>query len=540
MPTMTIKMRLLKAGDEFTEDTAMKEGHGLATLHWDGIAGARMFAGRVYDNPPPWRDFVAARATNLPDMSNGGSAAILFVPVEVRTAEAVIQRTVVVCFGHAHLVTNENHFERNFGLRVTLNRVAHNCLRSLDAATPDATTVQKRIQTSRNSDISLFGLDLDRDLLSEAAGVPRDANFAKFLAGRDSLSITCEITPAGILNKCREVLEDYLSTDYQNHFAWIDHVQIVRDQELARQLDESIFAALADLVNGDGSDLHLSPPEIVDYVEGSELRYLGLGERGEIYSHLAIEDYVAELVEAGMPENMETLRISHKVSARNRDNERFTEKWRVYDCFVFDTEQGGHRFVLFGGQWFRVDVEFGNEVQRFFEGIPRVNTIGTTRERNEQGLITYLERNRPDLLKLDRDLVTAAGLPRDGIEACDFLSQNREFIHLKDGHSSGSISHLYMQGVVSAEAFGGNRNFRSALRQKVQRRNRNFVNLLPHGNTHQLNRGDYKVVYGIMRKPNRAGELTLPFFSKVSLRSAVQRLNTLGFPVALNLIEKQQ
>jgi hypothetical protein len=41
-----------------------------------------------------------------------------------------------------------------------------------------------------------------------------------------------------------------------------------------------------------------------------------------------------------------------------------------------------------------------------------------------------------------------------------------------------------------------------------------------------------------MRRPYSSGQIGLPFFSKVSLRTAVQRLETLGFPVAINLIEK--
>ena len=41
-----------------------------------------------------------------------------------------------------------------------------------------------------------------------------------------------------------------------------------------------------------------------------------------------------------------------------------------------------------------------------------------------------------------------------------------------------------------------------------------------------------------MRQPYANGTTGLPFFSKVSLQSAVQRLRVLGFNVAIELIEK--
>lgn len=46
-------------------------------------------------------------------------------------------------------------------------------------------------------------------------------------------------------------------------------------------------------------------------------------------------------------------------------------------------------------------------------------------------------------------------------------------------------------------------------------------------------RADYTVFYGVMRKPYRGGDLDLPFFSKVSLQAAVDRIEQLDIPVAL-------
>jgi uncharacterized protein (TIGR04141 family) len=105
------------------------------------------------------------------------------------------------------------------------------------------------------------------------------------------------------------------------------------------------------------------------------------------------------------------------------------------------------------------------------------------------------------------------------LEPCGFFSNKKQFIHLKDGHSSGSISHLWSQGVVSAEAFLTDPDFRKKLRAKVRSLGGGFEAHLPKSNE-KVVRDDFSVVYGIMRKPYADGSIGLPFFSKVSLRNS--------------------
>ena len=124
------------------------------------------------------------------------------------------------------------------------------------------------------------------------------------------------------------------------------------------------------------------------------------------------------------------------------------------------------------------------------------------------------------------------------MEPCDFLSDKKEFIHLKDGHSSGPISHLWMQGVVSGDAFAMDKKFRRDLRSKVKKLKPGFEKLLPDGRS-EPTRSDYTVVFGIMREPLKDGSLNIPFFSMVSLKTAAERLQQMGYKVAINLIEKR-
>ena len=536
--TKTLNVRLLRAGHTiakaFSESFAPGAERALEQRPWTGVDGASLFIGQIYSNTPGWRSFLEIGSPDLPTgIFTGGAGAVLFLPVADRMA--------AVCFGHAHIALNDDAFERQFGLKVTLNTVPRGQLRTLDLATPDAVTFQKRVQASKDSDLQEFGVDMLRDLARVAGGTPSDRTFAHFVAGKDSLSITCEVEADTIQAKCAEILGAYKLTTYRQQFAWVDNMRRVAEKDVVAELDQKLFDALGDLRAGNPSDLHMAPPEIVDYTEGSELHYNGFGSHGTNFHSLSIEDYVVELNRCAFAGDMAEIKEGHTIKAKGDDEEEFSEKWRVYNCFVFETTLGTRKtqqhFVLFAGTWYRVEKQFKDRVEAFFDAMPKAAIIGATKCRNEEDLIADIVATRPDLLKLDQQFIPPTGVKYANLEACDFFSKDKKFIHLKDGHSSGPISHLWSQGVVSADAFVTDAGFRQRLRAKVRSLGGGFETLLPKS-TEKVARDSYGVVYGIMRKPYADGTLGLPFFSKVSLQAAAERIAQFGIPLSIELIAK--
>ncbi len=501
---------------------------------WPEPAGASLFIGQIYSNPPDWRAFLLESASDVPeDIFTGGAGAAIFLPVD--------DRIMAVCFGHVHLALNDDAFERQFGLKVTLNSVPRSGLRTLDLATPDAVTFQKRVQASRDSDLDQFGVDVLRDLARVAGGTPSSAGFARFAAGKDTLSLTVEVNASDLHAKCKQVLDAYNGQKYKSEFAWVDNMRPVVEKDIIEALDAEILQAISDLRDGQESDLHMAPPELVDYTEGSQLHYNGFGSHGTDFFSLSIEDYIAELNRCNFDGTIADIRDKHRIKSKKEGETEFNEKWRVFDCFVFETSLmlngNDTHYVLFGGDWYQVKKEFKDRIEAFFAQMPRVSIIGATNCRNEEELIADIHETRSDLLKLDKEKINPGGVKFANLEPCDFLSDAGDFIHLKDGHSSGSISHLWLQGVVGAEAFISDKEFRKKLRRRVKKLGGGFERLMPKS-TEVPKREDFRVVFGIMRKPYRDGTLGIPFFSKVSLQAAYERINLFGIPVALELIEK--
>lgn len=553
MKTQNLSVRLLRR--ECGIEEAIRADSGLKEYHAED--GFRLFVVHTVPVSPGWLEFVTEfTSAPLDQLSNRSCGAVLFVtftvPVAERAGEDKKKKsdTSYVCavsFGTAHHGLNPEAFERSFGLRVVLNAVSRSNLRGLDIATLDATTVQRRVQTSRNADLRTFGMDTDRDLLRLAAGVPSDRGFATSLAGKDALTIHTRLEPSQLSSYCAHAVELYMQKNYQRDFRFIDHIVPVRDRHLVATLDDMVFDELSSLVNGKPSDLHLSLPDVLNPDDAYDVAYFGAGLKPgskQAFSELDIADYVAELRNGKFSSlDMVTLKTSHEVRAIVNGQADRAHKQRVYNCFVLEAEKDNHVFVLFDGSWFQVDREFHTSVETdFAKMVAKKSFVASTTARTERDFIVALNSDI-DLLNLDQVKLSPAGANGANLEPCDFLSRRKQFIHLKDGHDSAPISHLWNQGLVSAESFVRDADFRARLRKAVQTRQRQskksgFEKILPD-QRHRPDPTEYTVVFGIMRTPySRSKILGLPFFSKVSFRAVAARIDSMGFPVEVHLIEK--
>lgn len=541
--SMSLSIRLLKTGKTHIE--ALREGHSLKSVPSESGA---LFIDQSPARTPAWYRFIGEFASGeFLTLKNQSCAAVLFLRVH-SDVDSTSHRTMVLTFGTGHHSLDQDACERGFGLRVALNCIARSSLRGVDVATLDATTFQKRIQASRKADIGGFGLDIERDLLRLAAGIPNDTTFARALTGRDALNMTTVTSPSSVLDKCKKALELFQSVEYKRDYAWVDLISPVPDKDLMVDLDALAYDEIVELLKGRASDIHIALPDIIGPEDGYEIGYFGAGlksGRKDVFSEVSIEDYIGQ-IQAGRPSDvfsMDVIKTSHDVRVVVNGEGDKSQKRKIYDCFVFEVVWKGNTYVLFGGDWYLIDTGFYNSVETEFRRLVSLTPfVASTLSKNERDFISELDASL-DLLNLDQVKLSPVGAPNSNLEPCDFLCRTKRFIHLKDGHSSAPISHLWNQGLVSAESFIRDDKFRKDLRAAAVQRQRetaksNFHTLLPAAGVRPDPR-DYKVVFGIMRhRYKNSGVLGLPFFSKVSLRAVAKRIELMGYPVEVHLIEK--
>jgi uncharacterized protein (TIGR04141 family) len=199
------------------------------------------------------------------------AAAVLFVAVQVPAQQAEDEaeqdllpqgRWIAVCFGMAFQDLRPEALESQFGLKVALNRLGRERIKSIDTRRPEDSTIQTRSQNSRTGEIFDFGIDTTHIILQAITGKSEDTDFGGTLTGTDGLKLNCDTTYPTIDDKVSAVFESYNSTAYQTLFPWYGKITPVRDRAKTDELDTKLIERLR-LSQLDG--IHLAPPEIVDY-----------------------------------------------------------------------------------------------------------------------------------------------------------------------------------------------------------------------------------------------------------------------------------
>jgi uncharacterized protein (TIGR04141 family) len=117
------------------------------------------------------------------------------------------------------------------------------------------------------------------------------------------------------------------------------------------------------------------------------------------------------------------------------------------------------------------------------------------------------------------------------VEFCDLFSPDKHLIHIKRyAGSSAPLSHLFAQALVSASLFRREEGFRAMVNQALPEAFRPGT-AVPAA-------GEYEVVFGVVSESE--SELILPFFSKINIKNARDRLHELGYKISLTKIQAKR
>lgn len=522
-PQQRLTLFLLKDG--VTTDNALRARESLRGYRVDGIGSATeaLFVKPSFANPPKWIRLVEPHVEgDLSGLVNSSTSAVLLVEAS--------GRMFAFTFGHGRHLLEPEAMEQDFGLKVVLNTVAFDQIKSVDARTVDELTLHTRRDVSRDSSFEAFGLDVTRDLVRAVTGTPQREGLEGRLTGSDALALSAHIALPDLPALAARLLVAYDEDTYKQHFGFVDHLRTVRDAELIQQLDDALVAALR---TRDIANLHLAVPDPLDWVEIAGFKFST--QRGP--RDLDPDPRISEYLETRQLDDLLLERLKHdQVEAMSAADEAMKYRgWSVYRSIVFETERGEHLYALSAGQWYRVSLAFKEDVYAFVKALPAVDAalpdadLGT-----DEAAYLAKAAQVTGALSLDQQLVRNA-VP-DPVEICDLLTSDGVLLHCKKRGKSSTLSHLFAQGVTSAELLMQDAAFRAEARDIAGRLDASFADVLPRD---RPSRDDHEVGYVVITRSRRDSPLTLPFFSLVSLRAAAQRLDALGFRVSASAIEER-
>lgn len=472
-------------------------------------------------HPPWWVNYLRPNVKGgLVGLLTASSGAVLVV-------EAA-DRIFALTFGVGRYLLNADAFESDFGLKVVLNTVAPNQLKSVDAKTIDDTVLHTRRDVSRDSSLSAFGLDVSRDLLRAVTGTPRDDALGPRVTGSDSLGIFTRLQVRELPVLGKRLLEAYQSETYKENFDFVDFLRPEKSVVRIQKLEELLIKAL----QGEQlSDIHLAAPELLDWSDVAGFRLSTQPTRAPLDSDPRITTYLGTKSKDEL--TVATLRSDHLFAIRTSDG-LAQGSWSIYRSLVYQTEFDGQLFVLSGGDWFRINLSFKDRVYEDVDRLARKEGLPAAAARTDEATYNHQAAAALDAVCLDRRFVHDDG--PDKIEICDILTRAGGFIHVKHRGSSSTLSHLFAQGVNSAERLLDDEGFRSKARDVAAGAHAEFKDVIPE---HRPRPEDHEITFVVITRSKRKTPLTLPFFSVVSLRAAAHRLQILGFPVSIAAVEEQ-
>lgn len=505
---------LMKAGIKESDvlDDETSEGCEEVDIRLGGKSVGTLYAQQTPITPPSWLKFFAGSITRNPKLSRASVSAAYITRAG--------GRLFAIVFGQGRHLLKAGTYEERFGLRVTLNSVDPKSLRAVDVSTLDANPFHGTRQASREATLGEFGINLDQDILRAVAGRPTEEKLGRRMAGVDSLSVRVRVDLATLPGLLKRYLQKSEDVGYRENFRWVDHVAEVRDT----LLEEQLFQELIQVIGKSKRGVWAAIPERIEWTNFDAFRF-GSMSGGRTYDDITL-DRMLECLD-GEPVSLEFLEKTF-VYGLAEDNPHPKHKWSFLKCLTAELNQNGSMYLLNAGKWYHVSTDFVEEVNRDLASLlpDSPDSLPVWGDEHEDA---YNARVAGDsgghLVLMDRVMVSHPAMASP-IEFCDLFSDDRRLIHVKRYGQSSILSHLFMQGLVSANSLLSDAQFRLAVNQHLPRSHE-----LADPNTRPLPSA-YQVVFAI--GSSEVGRLKLPFFSRVTLRNVVRSLTqSLGYRVSL-------
>lgn len=437
-------------------------------------------------------------------------------------------RVMASAWGHGgrHMLDHDK-IEDRFGITTALNIIDDEKVRSKDSRSFDDTIKQTRTQASRRTAFNEFGFDPTREILDEvtAQTLAAYAGFADRVSGSHYLQLTAPMEADALFSKGQEALRLYGLRDYETRFPWVKSKRSVTNPIELRRLDKELVERLQ---SGDTANIHLAPPQVVDWNDIEGFRYKG--ERAPtLHPDLNLQDYLARID----VQNLDAERLHDDVVRVKFLGHDSDDKWPIYKCLVGELDVGGQKMVLSAGRWFTLDRTWVDQIEDKLQTIETGQALPDAASHDQhEDAYNISAAEQLGAVCMDKVPLRALDASSD-IELCDILTDDLRFVHVKKRESSATLSHLFFQGSVSAQTLVSDRTFRQRSAEKIAERAPEYARLADWPN---IQASDVEVVYAVIAEERFEGKDKLPFFAKVGLCQAVDGLRRMSFDVSFSSI----
>lgn len=473
------------------------------------------FFDKSHSHVPEWiRNFFSDRLGDNLGIFTASARGTLIVPIQIG-AETILFALV---FGVGRHLLESGVTEERFGLKVVLNSVNPKGFRSIEKTALGSVPKHSYEQMTRDVSSDEFGIDIEQDLIGTVTGRSRDPRLGKVITGKDVLNLSAKVDVTNVIEFLTHCYSLYRSDAYKTDFDWIDQIKDVRDPGLETELNSQLVQKLA---SNDLDKVWMAVPEVINWSDLKGFRY-GNRKNADLHDDLSAAEFLATLNDTSP--TIEILKGQH-VCMISAGTDNLTQRWTAFRCLYAEILLNDQLYILNNSKWYAIAKDFADQVVANYQAMPISSLqLPDCDGSNEETYNLTASQSLPGSCCMDQQLIYHGG-GRNKVEFCDVFTSDKKLVHIKKYGQSAVLSHLFFQGVVSGELFAGDKDFRIKLNEILPAPNKLAdPNIRP-------NISDFEIVYGIISTV--AGPLDIPFFSKVSLRTALRHLSNYGYKVSL-------
>lgn len=494
--------------------------------------------------PKDWLTYVTERPPRDPwwkshfgiteDLKQAVQGALVFVPVD--------GRIFALSFGMGYHSLQDDCYEYDFGLRVTLNSVNPEEIRNTDIVEPD-TSRRRRVQLPLRSELSYFDIDQDSTVLRALTGSVKAeySDLFKHATGSSNLRLSVSVSTDEMQELLRKIKAIYDLETFKDAFPGLQNIVPIKDPVVQQELNDKLLAAIH---AEDTESVSLTIPAIVDFVDGFAVKYVGVGH-SDPFEDADFDNYRSYLKSRGTEISALTIADLRRHQLKLVPESGPTKSFSIYKSLIFESAiENNSSYHLNEGQWYKVEESYVENLRNFLNRRCKDLELPECAKHLEADYNAQAAKALEEGTCLDTTNISLR--KQTQIEPCDILWMSNDIpvlTHVKIGTSSATLSHLFNQGSNSADLLIDEPASRDRLVAAIADRRRKAVEKAS-GSADEIEAArsagekfgenvkasikerTFRVEFAIISKkdPSLKSD-NLPLFSRVSLRRVLKDLD---------------
>jgi uncharacterized protein (TIGR04141 family) len=466
------------------------------------------------------------------------SAGVLLLGVD-QTAHAM-------SYGNGHLLIPDELVDQRFGLRFLVRRLDSSQVHDLVRRRPDARGRTDSTLVPAGAPVWTLGIAENVEIIRRIGGRAKDLkvtfsprnNRPVNVEGSAGLRMRFGVEPSALLADIRECDRVCTEEEPDQALSFVEYVQPVSDADTKGELDAELERLLAGSPDAAEHLLPVVPTSVLEYFGQAHSFTIRIGHaRTAAVPTLELEHFLRRTRPQRPGERVTVLRGGYVNLNGDDDGSDILARARADKWLEANVSIGSRRYFLMDGDWFEIGGDYvrasREAIGRLFPATPTVDLPPwhLPKGHTEFDYNSDAAVRRRGYLCLDRNASVRDPLgARSTLEICDLLGPGNELIHVKRAKGSAPLSHLFSQGLISAQSLLSGP-------PSVRERFIATVAALPRGRTLPADFKPEKVVYAIlMENGKQLTPDTLFPFSQATLAHAARILGNYGIDVEVAAI----